>query len=94
LAASRLVRATALDVGESVSIASMQPVDLVICGSVAINRRGVRLGKGADYSDVEVALLVEARLISEQTTIVTTAEIIAYGRSTRSGQPHKRQAAT
>ena len=37
-----------------------------------MNRRGVRLGKGAGYSDIEVALLQEAGLISSQTVIVTT----------------------
>lgn len=63
---------TALEVGEPVSVGDMQPVDLVVCGSVAVNREGVRLGKGAGYSDIEVALLVEAGLMSERTTIVTT----------------------
>jgi 5-formyltetrahydrofolate cyclo-ligase len=47
-------------------------VDLIICGSVAVNRNGVRLGKGAGYSDIEVALLAEAGLIGSHTTIVTT----------------------
>ncbi|GLY94612.1 5-formyltetrahydrofolate cyclo-ligase [Actinoplanes sp. NBRC 103695] len=50
----------------------MRPVDLVVCGSVAVNRRGVRVGKGAGYSDIEVALLTEAGLVGPQTTIVTT----------------------
>ncbi|HYZ52722.1 MAG TPA: 5-formyltetrahydrofolate cyclo-ligase [Streptosporangiaceae bacterium] len=50
----------------------MQPIDLVVCGSVAVNRVGVRLGKGAGYSDIEVALLAEAGLLNEQTAIVTT----------------------
>jgi 5-formyltetrahydrofolate cyclo-ligase len=50
----------------------MQPVDLVICGSVAVNREGVRLGKGAGYSDIELALLQEAGLIRRDTAIVTT----------------------
>jgi 5-formyltetrahydrofolate cyclo-ligase len=45
---------------------------LVICGSVAVNRAGARLGKGAGYSDIEVALLQEAGLIGPNTTIVTT----------------------
>lgn len=63
---------TALEVGEPIRVADMQPVDLVICGSVAVNRPGVRLGKGAGYSDIEVALLVEAGLLGERTTIVTT----------------------
>lgn len=50
----------------------MQPVDLVVCGSVAVDHRGVRLGKGAGYSDIEVGLLVDAGRIGEKTTIVTT----------------------
>jgi 5-formyltetrahydrofolate cyclo-ligase len=50
----------------------MRPVDLVVCGSVAVNRQGVRVGKGAGYSDIEVALLTEAGLLGPQTTIVTT----------------------
>ncbi|MFJ8815272.1 5-formyltetrahydrofolate cyclo-ligase [Amycolatopsis thermoflava] len=50
----------------------MQPVDLVVCGTVAVNRSGARIGKGAGYSDIEVALLTEAGLVGPQTTIVTT----------------------
>ncbi|MCA1603086.1 MAG: 5-formyltetrahydrofolate cyclo-ligase [Acidobacteria bacterium] len=59
-------------VAPKISVEQMQPVDLIICGSVAVNRRGVRLGKGAGYSDIEVALLQEAGLIGPHTTIVTT----------------------
>ena len=44
----------------------------MICGSVAVNRQGVRLGKGAGYSDIEIALLHEAGLIGPETVIVTT----------------------
>jgi 5-formyltetrahydrofolate cyclo-ligase len=39
---------------------------------VAVNRHGARLGKGAGYSDIEIALLQEAGLISPTTVIVTT----------------------
>ncbi|GAA2070253.1 5-formyltetrahydrofolate cyclo-ligase [Actinomadura alba] len=62
----------AAKVARSVGVDEMQPVDLIVCGSVAVNRRGVRLGKGAGYSDIEVALLEEAGLIGPDTTIVTT----------------------
>jgi 5-formyltetrahydrofolate cyclo-ligase len=41
----------------------MRRVQKVICGSVAVNRTGARLGKGARYSDIEVTLLTEAGLI-------------------------------
>ncbi|MDN3351198.1 5-formyltetrahydrofolate cyclo-ligase [Actinomadura sp. DC4] len=53
-----------------VGIEEMRPIDMVICGSVAVNRSGARLGKGAGYSDLEVALLVEAGLVTSQTVIV------------------------
>ncbi len=68
LAAHRAAAALA----PKVAIADMHPVDLVMCGSVAINRDGVRIGKGAGYSDIEVALLVEAGIIGPHTVIVTT----------------------
>jgi 5-formyltetrahydrofolate cyclo-ligase len=59
-------------IARQVGVDEMEPVDLIVCGSVAVNRRGVRLGKGAGYSDIEVALLQEAGLIGPETTIVTT----------------------
>ncbi len=54
----------------------MRPVDLVVCGSVAVDRRGARLAKGAGYSDIELALLQEAGLIRPQTTIATTVHAL------------------
>lgn len=59
-------------IAERVGVEDVEPVDLVVCGSVAVNRQGARLGKGAGYSDIEVALLTEAGLITPSTTIVTT----------------------
>ncbi|GAA3722476.1 5-formyltetrahydrofolate cyclo-ligase [Nonomuraea antimicrobica] len=65
-------RAVAARIAPKVGVEEMRPVDLVVCGSVAVNQAGVRLGKGAGYSDIEVALLAEAGLLSDETTIVTT----------------------
>lgn len=65
-------REGAARIARSVGTDDMQPIDMVICGSVAVNRNGARLGKGAGYSDIEVALLHEAGLISPATVIVTT----------------------
>jgi 5-formyltetrahydrofolate cyclo-ligase len=59
-----------------VGVTAMRPVDMVVCGSVAVNRHGARLGKGAGYSDLEVALLQEAGLISSRTVIVTTVHAL------------------
>jgi 5-formyltetrahydrofolate cyclo-ligase len=53
-----------------VGAGEMRPIDLVVCGSVAVNRSGSRIGKGAGYSDLEVALLTEAGLVADRTVIV------------------------
>lgn len=55
-----------------IDVEDMRRVDMVVCGSVAVNRRGTRLGKGGGYSDIEVALLQEAGRIGPSTVIVTT----------------------
>ncbi len=55
-----------------VGVADMRRVDMVVCGSVAVNRRGTRLGKGAGYGDIAVALLQEAGRIGPSTVIATT----------------------
>jgi 5-formyltetrahydrofolate cyclo-ligase len=55
-----------------VGTGQMRPVDLVVCGSVAVNRTGARLGKGAGYADIEVALLQQAGLIGHTTPVVST----------------------
>jgi 5-formyltetrahydrofolate cyclo-ligase len=71
-AAEAASRTTAAEVARKVGVEEMQVVDIVVCGSVAVNRDGARLGKGAGYSDIEVALLQEAGLIRPSTVIVTT----------------------
>ncbi|WP_084964161.1 5-formyltetrahydrofolate cyclo-ligase [Thermoactinospora rubra] len=68
-AATGRVAATA---SPRVGVEDMRPIDLVVCGTVAVNRQGVRLGKGAGYSDIEVALLIEEGLVNDDTVIVTT----------------------
>ena len=47
-------------------------IDLIVMGSVAVNDRGTRLGKGAGYADLEVGLLADAGLLSDRTVIATT----------------------
>ncbi|MFI5746545.1 5-formyltetrahydrofolate cyclo-ligase [Streptomyces sp. NPDC051644] len=56
--------------GRRLGVESMRPIDVVVCGSVAVNRSGARIGKGAGYSDLEVALLIEAGLVTDDTVIV------------------------
>jgi 5-formyltetrahydrofolate cyclo-ligase len=54
------------------AVEELEPVDLVVCGTVAVNSGGVRVGKGGGYSDLELGLLVEAGLVGGETTIATT----------------------
>ncbi len=58
--------------GRRVAVAELRPVDLVVCGSVAVNRDGARVGKGGGFSDLEFALLVEAGRIGTDTVVATT----------------------
>jgi 5-formyltetrahydrofolate cyclo-ligase len=65
-------RAVAAQKARPVQVDEMPVIDLIVCGSVAVNPEGVRIGKGAGYADIELALLAEAGLLTEDTTIVTT----------------------
>lgn len=58
--------------GVLTALEELAPIDLIVCGSVAVNPEGVRVGKGAGYADLEFALLSEAGLVSDATTIATT----------------------
>jgi 5-formyltetrahydrofolate cyclo-ligase len=62
--------------GRKVAPSELPSVDLVVCGSVALNRQGARVGKGGGFSDLEVAFLVEAGVLRPDTVLAT--------RSTRS----------
>jgi 5-formyltetrahydrofolate cyclo-ligase len=62
----------ALAEGAPARVEDLGHVDLVVCGTVAVNRAGVRVGKGGGYSDLELGLLVEAGSVDDATTIVTT----------------------
>jgi 5-formyltetrahydrofolate cyclo-ligase len=58
--------------GRPVTVDELRPIDLVVCGSVAVNREGARVGKGGGYSDLEYALAFAAGRLSSDTPILTT----------------------
>ena len=62
----------ALAQGTPSGVEDLGHVDLVVCGTVAVNRDGVRVGKGGGYSDLELGLLIEAGLVDDASTFVTT----------------------
>jgi 5-formyltetrahydrofolate cyclo-ligase len=47
-------------------------IDLIIAGSVAVNKMGSRIGKGGGYSDLEYAIGREFGFLKEDVMIVTT----------------------
>lgn len=65
-------RIAAAHAGRPVGVDEMPAIDVVVCGSVAVDPAGVRIGKGAGYADIELALLIEAGLVTADTVIVTT----------------------
>jgi 5-formyltetrahydrofolate cyclo-ligase len=58
--------------GVPVSPADLPHIDLVVAGSVAVNRGGARVGKGGGYSDLEFALARELGAVDGRTCVVTT----------------------
>ena len=58
--------------GRPVYVTELRPVNLVISGSVAVNREGVRVGKGGGYADLEYGLAAAAGVIRPETPVVTT----------------------
>lgn len=62
--------------GTRVRVDQVKPLDLIVCGSVAANGQGGRLGKGGGYSDLEFGLLREAGAVTARTPIVTTVHFL------------------
>jgi len=54
-----------------VPVTAIEPIDLVVAGSVAVDHRGVRVGKGEGYGDLEFALLCELGKLTPDTPVVT-----------------------
>ncbi|HZI91054.1 MAG TPA: 5-formyltetrahydrofolate cyclo-ligase [Thermoleophilaceae bacterium] len=66
----------ALRHGEVIDVDQVPQLDLVLTGSVAVNLKGARCGKGGGFSDLEYALLSEAGKIDRRTLVATTVHPI------------------
>lgn len=64
------------EAGVQVGPEEMDPIDLIVSGSVTVNEKGARIGKGEGYSDLEFAILREFDLVTDDTTTVTTVHEI------------------
>jgi 5-formyltetrahydrofolate cyclo-ligase len=67
----------------TVDLDELQPVGLVVAGSVAVGEDGARLGKGGGFSDLEFAVAWAAGLIGPDTVVATTVherQVVASGR--------------
>jgi 5-formyltetrahydrofolate cyclo-ligase len=66
----------ALRHGRVVALEEMPQIDFVLCGSVAVNLNGARIGKGGGFSDLEYGMLIDARRIHANTVVATTVHPI------------------
>jgi 5-formyltetrahydrofolate cyclo-ligase len=71
LAAAATIRGAAR-LGRPVTPRELPHVDLIVAGSVAVNRKGVRVGKGGGYSDLEYAIGRQVGAIDSKTVVATT----------------------
>ncbi len=62
----------ALRHGRVIALDDLPEIDFVLCGSVAVNLSGARIGKGGGYSDLEYGVLIDAGKIDGHTTVATT----------------------
>ena len=62
--------------GRMVDPEDIPRVDLIVVGSVAVSRDGVRIGKGGGYGELEYAILRELGKVDENTPIMTNVHDI------------------
>lgn len=66
----------ALKHGRVVALEEIPEIDFVLCGSVAVNLNGARIGKGGGFSDLEYGILIDAGKIDHHSLIATTVHPI------------------
>ncbi|XP_033968410.1 methenyltetrahydrofolate synthase domain-containing protein isoform X1 [Pseudochaenichthys georgianus] len=59
------------DFSVPVGLDSKVKVDLVVVGSVAVSEKGLRIGKGEGFADLEYGMMVSMGAVNESTVVVT-----------------------
>lgn len=62
--------------GRVTDLEQIPDIDIFLCGSVAVNLSGARVGKGGGFSDLEFALLSDAKSVTSKTMVATTVHPI------------------
>jgi 5-formyltetrahydrofolate cyclo-ligase len=88
LAAKAATIKGAFEYGQLIHPSRMQPVDLVVAGTVTVNAHGERIGKGGGFSDLELAIGHAFGLLNEETTFVTTVHDLQVAAGDLPQMPH------
>ena len=70
----------AFELGRTIGLDDLPPIDLLVFGSVAVSTDGDRVGKGEGYAELEFAVLRTLGLVPEDVPIATTvheAQLVA-----------------
>ncbi len=65
----------AFELGRKIGLDEMKtlgPIDLIVTGSVAVDRRGHRIGKGEGYAELEYGIARQLGIVGEDTPVATT----------------------
>jgi 5-formyltetrahydrofolate cyclo-ligase len=66
----------AAQLGRPIDPGDLPIIDLIVAGSVAVNRAGIRVGKGGGFSDLEYAIATEVGAIDQATIVATTVHAV------------------
>jgi len=76
LSKAAIKEASTIRHGRVVALDDLPEIDLILCGSVAVNLSGARIGKGGGYLDLEFGILSTAGKIDTHTLVATTVHPI------------------
>lgn len=64
--------------GRAVSLAEIPEIDVIVVGSVCIDKRGNRIGKGGGYAELEYSILKEIGCIDDEVLVISTIHDLQF----------------